>query len=84
MRVLARLVEPEGCTHHPVTSVQVYIELIGESGTVGEQKLRNNNINQLERNQKDEFVVTGGTVGQIKQVLPPIVQQLYALRCVNL
>lgn len=49
--------------------MQVYIELIGEDGVIGEQKLRNNSLNQFERNQKDEFGVTGGTVGKIQQVL---------------
>lgn len=57
--------------HQSMARVQVYVQLVGESGTVGEQKLRNNNLNQFERNQKDEFIITGGAVGKIKQVILP-------------
>lgn len=47
----------------------MYVELMGESGKVSEQKLRNNSFNQFERNQQDEFTISGSSVGKIKQVM---------------
>jgi hypothetical protein len=50
------------------TDANVYSALVGEAGTLAEQKLSNTSWNLFERGQKDMFTIQGKGTGVLKEV----------------